>query len=501
MNLNSRFISSFIANFLKATIAFATGLLIARGLGPDLYGSLIFLMGSFGALRLLFDMGSSSAFFTFVSQKERSSGFYKTYFKWLVVQFVLPLLCLAFLLPSEWVMEIWHGEKRSTLIMAFSATFMQSAIWPLILQIGESQRRTLIVQSISLTVALIHLLFILLAWYSDWLDINLIFILISIEWLCASIYFFYSVKILWVNRKDSYLSILKEYWQYCFPLLPYTLVGFIYEFSDKWLLQTLSGSREQAYFGVALQFSVVAAIATTSILNIFWKEIAEHHYNSQLVQIGYVYNKIAKILFFISASFVGFLLPWSEELILITLGRDYLEGTPTFMIMLFFPLYQCIGQLGSTIAYATGETGLQSRIGILFMIISISSTYFLLASSENFIPGLGLGSKGLALKLVLLQFIQANILLFLLSKKFAIKINWQYQPVILIACLLNGYLSWAISTMAFHALNNSWIIILLSGVIYTIISLILLIARPKTFGFNRSQLEKVWLAGKNCFNK
>src|SRR4030067_1502480 len=69
--------------------------------------------------------------------------------------------------------------------------------------------------------------------------------------------------------------MINEYWIYCSPLIGLSLVGFLYNFSDKWLLQKFGGALQQGYFQIATQFSSVSLLATSSILSVFWKEIAE----------------------------------------------------------------------------------------------------------------------------------------------------------------------------------------------------------------------------------
>ena len=65
-SVGSRFSFSLIANLLKAGIGFITGLIVARGLGPEQYGRMMFLLATFMAVRGLLDLGSISAFFTFL---------------------------------------------------------------------------------------------------------------------------------------------------------------------------------------------------------------------------------------------------------------------------------------------------------------------------------------------------------------------------------------------------------------------------------------------------
>ena len=68
-NLGKRTAFSVLANVIRAAITLSTGVLIARWLGPESYGNMAFLLGVFVGVRQLLDMGSSAAFFTFLSQK------------------------------------------------------------------------------------------------------------------------------------------------------------------------------------------------------------------------------------------------------------------------------------------------------------------------------------------------------------------------------------------------------------------------------------------------
>ena len=82
MNKNSikvRFLSTFITNILRVGVSFIAGLVIARTLGPGEYGNFNFLLGSFKSFATLVDMASSSAFYTFISQRQRGRKFFLYY--------------------------------------------------------------------------------------------------------------------------------------------------------------------------------------------------------------------------------------------------------------------------------------------------------------------------------------------------------------------------------------------------------------------------------------
>lgn len=95
-----RFLASLSANIIRMGLGFVTGLIVARGLGTANFGNYSFLLGSFTSIIALLDMGTSSAFYTFLSQRKHSPKFYLYYLSWLTVQFVLILALIAFIFPQ-----------------------------------------------------------------------------------------------------------------------------------------------------------------------------------------------------------------------------------------------------------------------------------------------------------------------------------------------------------------------------------------------------------------
>lgn len=489
-SIRARFGFSLFANLSKAIITFGTGMLVARGLGPEQYGTMMFLLGTFTAARQLLDMGSSTAFFTFLSQRQRSRHFVGWYFAWLGVQFLLPLLAVGLLFPAAWVELIWKGEQRSLVILAFLAAYMQSVLWTVILQMGESQRLTRWVQGVAVSIALAHLLLMTLAWWGGWLSVRAIFWLTIIEWGIAVAVIVKQLHFpLMPEDPVTPKSVFTEFWHYCLPLIPYTWLGFAYEFADRWLLQTYAGSVQQAYYSVAFQFGAIAAIATSSILNIFWKEIAEAHHQNNRERVALLYRKVSRGLFFVAAAGAGFFAPWAEDILRITLGAAYAGGASTLMLMFFYPLHQSMGQIGGTMAYATGRVAVYVKIGMAFMATSIVVTYFALADANAPLPGLGLGSLGLAGKMVVMQILSVNALAWYLARSLEIKFDWLFQPAAALACLAAGLLAYGVTHALFDVGSLIWIAFLAAGLLYAVMLLALVGMVPSLAGLRRTEID------------
>ena len=112
-SIKSRFAISLFVNVLKGFLSFITVLVLARGLGPVLYGDFAFLLGSFVAFKSLLSMGTSNAFYTFMSQNPRGGKFLAVYGGWQFIQFFLMILFIWVLAPDEWIKNIWVDQKNS----------------------------------------------------------------------------------------------------------------------------------------------------------------------------------------------------------------------------------------------------------------------------------------------------------------------------------------------------------------------------------------------------
>lgn len=485
-SVRHRFAFTLGANLLRSAISFASGILVARLLGPSDFGNMAFMLGTFVALRQALDLGSSTAFFTFMSQRVRSRRFVNAFFGWIGLQFIIPLLLIGLLFPSSWIEAIWHGQQRGLVLLAFLAAFMQNSLWPVMQQAGEAQRLTLRVQGIAVVVVAVHLIAIAAFWFLGVLGLVAVFAAIAVEYFAAA----YVVRRLLRHEEVTATEPkLREYVKYCLPLVPYAWVAFAYEFSDRWLLQGYGGEVQQAFYAVSAQFAAVALIATTSILSIFWKEVAEAHHRGDHARTSLLYRRVSRLLFLVGAVIAGFLIPWSETLLRLMLGAAYSGGAWTLAIMFLYPVHQSMGQIGSTMLYATERVYVQVAAGIVFMLLSIVATYFVLAPRAAPVPGLELASMGLAMKMVVMQFIQVNVIAFLISRIWGWRFDWVYQPLSLIGCVALGWIAHAAVVRLGAADWPMPLPIALGGVLYLLLVAGLLFALPTLTGFARIELK------------
>ena len=445
-SLSKRFISSIFFNLLRAGITFATGILLARLLGPDEYGRMIFLISSFLAFKQLIDMATESAFFTFISQRKRSRKFVVYFWGWVGLRGVLSLVLVGFILPTEVISTVWHGESRSLVTLALMASFFQNIVWGVASQLAEAQRETVRVQRLNAVISFMHLVVVIALWSMGVLAIPFLFVALIVEWsiggwIAARMYSFEPRSDEEDGNVDTLSSMCGEFWSYCSPFIPYSLLGFAYTFGDRWMLQNWGGATEQANYGVAERFAQVVLIFTASVVKIFWKEIAEANENNDRKKLKLLYERSTRMLYVLGVFLCGGVIFWTKEIIHFFLGKAYQNALIPLTLMFIYPVHQSLGQISGTMLYATGKTKIQSVIGIVFIIVSMVVAYIMMAPPDALIPGFNLASTGLAWKMVGLQIVQVNVVAWSISRQFNWKFDWSYQVISVVAFFSWAYLS------------------------------------------------------------
>lgn len=495
-NVRTRFLVSVGGNICRAILSFISSLLVARSLNPTGYGELMFLLGSFAAIGSLLDMGSSSAFFTFLSRQTRRRTFFSFYFGWLAAQFLVTALVITLLIPESLFDKIWLGNARSLVLLALAASFLQQQAWQTVTQIGEAARLTAKVQLIGLVVASAHFIAVVLFVFFGNCSVS------GMLWLFIAEYSLAAFSAGWFLRNRSleenelevnqwsFREMLAEYTRYCKPLVIVSWVGFAHAFADRWLLQRFGGADEQGYFQVAGQFSAVSLIATASILNIFWKEIAEANAQLDFERVAVLYQKVNRSLFFLAAVISGFLIPWTPQLVIYFLGNAYLKASPVLMIMFLYPIHQSMGQITGTLMMASSLTGLRMKVSVAVMAVSLPISYLVQAPPTAWlVPGLGLGALGIALKMVIINIVAVNISAIIVSRNFGWKNCYLFQIAGPCAALAFGFLTkLAVEHFIYSGVSSEFIPFLLSGSLYVLMLLLLLWLMPSIVGMERNEL-------------
>jgi O-antigen/teichoic acid export membrane protein len=482
--------ATLVATVTRSGLSFFTGLLIARGLGPAAYGDLGFLLAAFVAWASILEMGTSSAFYTFLAQRRRSRSFLGYYTAWMALQFVVPATALVFL-PDRVLSWIWVNESRRLVLLALTSSFLLNQAWGMLTQLAEARRLTVLIQVVTVAQAAVHLVLIALAFYFHWLAVSTVLIFTGAEYAVCILVMLPRLTRENVDHhaeSDSLWDTLAEFAGYCQPLVVIGWVGFAHAFLERWLLQRYGGSAQQGFFTVANQFATIGGILTVSVVKVLWKEIAEATEHRNEARVKGLYNAATRGLFFAIAWICCLLMPYARDILGWTVGPAFTGATLSFTLMLAYPIHQAVSQTQSTLLYASGETRLYSRFGLWGMAASIPATYFALAPRTAFVPGLGWGAAGLALKMVGLQVAVVSVQAWIIARRRGWRAQLGLQAIVLPSL---AAAAWACREAA-HALAAlaiasppPWLTMAIGTTLYAGATLLLAVRFPTMTGLNR----------------
>lgn len=174
-------------------------------------------------------------------------------------------------------------------------------------------------------------------------------------------------------------------------------------------------------------------------------------------------------------------------------GDRFGQAAIPVAIMVLYPIHQTYGQLSGSVYYATGRTKLYRNVGIFIMLLGLITTYFLVAPAE--LMGLDLGSVGLAIKMVAVQFVQVNIYLWFNARFLGISFsNLLIRQFTSIATL--GLPAWLAAVIADSLVIGFLGSFFTAGVIYAFFLMIIVYLFPSTFSSTRREIRDVLLFAK-----
>ena len=138
---------------------FITGLYIANSLGPTDYGTYAYLVAFFSGVFYMLDLGSSSAFFTFIAKNKKNLNFFLNYFYFLF--FIVSIVFILFLSAPKTILNFLSLELSKTLLLiSIPAIFLRSIVWNIVKKIYESQRLSIAINFINVLATIFYFMFI-----------------------------------------------------------------------------------------------------------------------------------------------------------------------------------------------------------------------------------------------------------------------------------------------------------------------------------------------------
>lgn len=502
-SIKKRYLFKLSTNIIGVLISFCTQGIIPRALGPKSFGDFNFLTNSFTQIISLFDAGSSTAFYTKLSNRPREHPLVSFYIFYIAF---VALIVISFVFISHITglyIKFWPDQAIPFIYLA--------AIWSIstwliniFSQMLDAYGLTIPAEKVKILQKFLILILVIVMFYKNLINLANFFYLnyivqffLIIGFLILIVRFGNSLHNFFKISRERVNNYLKEFYHYCHPLFIFSIIVLITNILDRWLLQVFSGSIEQGFFSLSSQISGVCVLFTSSITPLLMREFSIAYQDKNFDQMSSVFQIYLPIMFSIASYFSCFMLIQSENLIEIFGGKDFSGAFLSVAIMSLYPIHQTYGQLNSSLLYATEQTVLYRNLGIVFMLLGLPITYILIAPRN--VWGLNAGATGLAIKMVLMNLIAVNAQLFYNARFLKISF-WKFifHQILCITILI--FLSVAATTVTHYFLDdlkNCFVDFAFSGIIYTLFTLLIGFYWPGVFGLTRERIKNIIRFSRN----
>jgi O-antigen/teichoic acid export membrane protein len=494
-SLKKRYFYKLGTNIVGALANIVTQAIVPRGLGPKIYGDFSFLTNFFTQFIGFFDMGTAMGFYTKLSQRQKDSGLIKfyVYYNGLVALIVVGLVIFAQFTGSY--ATIWPGQTAFYIYMAAAWGLFGLAV-QILNAITDAYGLTVLSEIMKMCQKILGLAIIMLLFISRCINLTNFFIyyyLLFIFIICSSLYIIkrhgHALGAAVVMGFEQIRRYTKEFYKYANPLFIFSLVGMIVNLLDRWMLQRFGGSVQQGFFGLSFQIGIVCSMFTVAMTPLITREFSIAYGRQDLADMSNIFRRHLPLLYSVAAFFSCFVLVEAGKITHIFGGDSYKGAVIAVAIMALYPIHQTYGQLSDSVFYATEQTALYRNTGIVFMLLGLPITYFLVAPRENM--GLNYGATGLAIKMLFLQFLAVNTRLYF-NARFLKLSFWKYiahqvaNPLFLVFAAL---IATFVTDRMIAADRNVIISLLLSAVFYTLITAVTVFSYPRIFGLTSKDRE------------
>ncbi|WP_236861512.1 lipopolysaccharide biosynthesis protein [Candidatus Magnetominusculus xianensis] len=494
-SFNKRYLYKLTTNFAGLLIGLISQTIIPRSLGPRAYGDFNYLTGFFSQLISFLELNTSTGYFTMLSKNPQDSRLVRFYMLFGI------LVCLAvfFFTSSSHIMSlhmyIWPGEQIGFIYLA-AGFGLFTWITQILSQMADAYGLTVTAEKAKMLQRLLGLCLLVWLFVSGKLDLTVFFLYnyaLFIFLLAAFIFIMQRGGFSLFKRTELTAHHVRLYaresYTYGHPLFVSGLIGMVANIFDMWLLQVMSGSVEQGFFGLSTQIGALCFLFTGAMTPLLMREFSIVHAENDIGRMNRLFEKYIPPMFSIAAFFSCFVSINAGKVIHIFGSKQYDAALWAVTVMAFYPIHQTYGQLVASAYFAMGKTTLYRNIGIFVSAVGVPMSFFLIASPEYL--GASAGAAGLAIKMVVINIISVNALLFYISKPIGISFvhYLRHQALCIGFMTVTAY----VTAIIIDPLTKDHMItgFLISGIIYTIAVSAFAFFIPSVAGLKKGDIQNI----------
>ena len=388
------------ANLFGSALGFLATFVIARAMGAEALGTIGYIMGLTGIVGFVSNLGYAQAHARYAAGRQDIGDQVSSYSAVVGLLTLVQIVALA-LVPwiaarlerppldnsTEWAIYLAFsvGLVLTSLTRIFSVTYQaQEEAAKVSLALALSGLAVAIAQ-ISVALSGLGLIALGIAYQTE-AAVKLV-----VLWLTSGKMSF--------GRPKS--SIIKQYSRYTAPIAIRNILTSVYGNADKILLQQL-GSTQQVGFYVG-NLGTAAAINRLSLaaMRIFFPRTVADIDQGNLNAVRRRLSAVLRYLLFIAVPIIAIVIVYSEPIVWLTLGPEFLPSAQTLSILAVQAMVQMMVLTYTHIILALEKHAYFIPINLIAVMILLVSDALLIPSELFGLPLPGLGSAGAAIGLTL----------------------------------------------------------------------------------------------------
>lgn len=285
---------------------------------------------------------------------------------------------------------------------------------------------------------------------------------------------------------------LKEYFEFCRPLILATIVAQLVTILMNWALMNWAGAAEEAVFGVAWQLNSLVSYVFSPYAELSKREFAVLYNDEEGLKERFI--QALKLMSWLTSYFAIFIAITSDWLLPVIYGNKYSDAMVVTALIMLYTIYQAWGQITGSFMIALELTGVNAVISIIGQALTVC--FIFLFQMPNAIWPLGLGAVGIALNYLLANIITTSIAAGAISRRIKTSI-WktvmlQFPPMILCTVFTICVRKIVESIMGSQGELKMLIVkTFITGLVYSLLVIGVIFIRPSFIGVSRSTLKKL----------
>jgi len=369
-------------------IAMIAGIVVARVAGPTVVGTVAFGMSLVSMFTFFADLGIGNAHIKIVSEGRNLGDCIKTFSvlkSILIILFIV--LVILYLVVKEYVFHIQYESRTHfyvIIIWLVAITISQFLYIPIITFMALTQQarqdvpnllQIVLTQVLKIVAVLIAASAIALS-FANLLGVILV--------LPLYLYLFKDFKI---GHFDKNLA--RDYVKIAAPMIIMVLHGTFIGYFDKFLLQYFSNSEQVGYYAVAFSIGSLIQIVGLAVGQIFFPTFSSSVVKKDYDYINRTIDKYERFIYVFLMPIVIFLILYSQVLIKILLGKDFISSGPVLVVIFLGAFVFVANQHYGNLLLGAGYINKSARLSLYSLIFFVLLNLFFVAPQMLHLKAIG----------------------------------------------------------------------------------------------------------------